>query len=53
MKIYPRKKKKNTKNKGNIAYDFSAPKGSIATQFIVCPMGIGDIPQQADLAKIP
>lgn len=25
----------------------SAPKGSVATQFIVCSLGIGDTPQQA------
>lgn len=25
----------------------SAPKGSVATQFIVCSVGIGDTPQQA------
>lgn len=32
---------------------FLAPSGSVATQFIVCSVGVGDTPQQADLAKIP
>ena len=29
------------------------PEGSVATQFIVCSMGIGDTPPKADLVKIP
>ena len=39
--------------KGNFTYNLLAPRGSVATQFIVCSMGIGDTPQQADFAKIP
>ena len=31
----------------------SASIGGVATQFIVCSVGIGDAPQQADLPKIP
>lgn len=32
---------------------YQASTGGVATQFIVCSMGIGDSPQQADLPKIP
>lgn len=31
----------------------SASAGGVATQFIVCSVGIGNTPQQADLPKIP
>jgi hypothetical protein len=31
----------------NITNDISAHAVSVATQFIVCPVGIGDAPQQA------
>ena len=44
--IYQKKRKKNHRNKDNISIVL-APEGSVATQFIVCSVGIGETPQQA------
>ncbi|WP_458132255.1 hypothetical protein [Streptococcus dysgalactiae] len=52
-KINDRKRERKITETEVRFYEFQAPKGSVATQFIVCSMGIGDTPQQADLAKIP
>ena len=46
------KKLKRHRINDNITYNFSAHAVSVAIQFIVCSVGIGDAPQQAKMQGV-